>query len=41
MNKKNKPKLIVIISHDNDMIPIINLANSKNINNMIIRWRKK
>ena len=40
MNKKNKPKLIVIISHDNDMIPIINLANSKNINNMIIRWRK-
>ena len=40
MNKNNKPKLIVIISHDNDMIPILNLANSKEINNMVIRWRK-
>lgn len=39
MIKKDKPKLIVIISHDNDMIPIINLANSKNINNLVIRWR--
>ena len=39
MMKKDKPKLIVIISHDTDMIPIINMANSKNINNMVIRWR--
>jgi uncharacterized LabA/DUF88 family protein len=40
MNRNNKPKLIVIISHDSDMIPILNSANSKEIDNMVIRWRK-
>lgn len=40
IDKGNKPSLIVIISHDNDMIPILNLAESKRINNMVIRWRK-
>ena len=40
MKRNDKPQLVVIISHDNDMIPIINCANSNEIDNMVVRWRK-
>lgn len=39
MNRKDKPKLIVIISHDHDMIKIFKFAQVKKIKSMIVRWR--
>tara|TARA_B100000768_G_scaffold181947_1_gene207639 strand:- start:4556 stop:5197 length:642 start_codon:yes stop_codon:yes gene_type:complete len=39
MNRKDKPKLIVIISHDHDMIKILKFAHVKKIKSMIVRWR--
>ena len=41
LNRNEKPKLIVLISHDSDMIPILRLAKKKSIQSMVIRWRKK